>query len=1051
MNTRQKKYQIVIRLTAVACLVLALFSNLVLTSFFNTLPKDFSYSADLNSEDNLFDTTQNRFKGAQSSRSQFSYDVTSHDDQTVQIKNLFDVKTLSGEEIIHIERDYAIDRQSRSHVEQNGIQSRSGYLFAPTNLKPDQNFDYWHVNYNRAVNMQFQAEESFSGLKTYRYYSEFEVDQTQELDQLPGVPEKYGIRVNVQLTTWIEPTTGRMIKYQDNGEANYYDQSTKEVVMPWNRYSNKFTQPSVTRQLTLARAEVNKIWTYEQLLPSVFIVLALILFALSFINPTVIVRRLPYLIIVVGIIGTSGAIANELRQVQIAEEGSFDREASRIEDGITSRMRSYNNGLFAAQGLLQASDEVNYKEWQTFNNILDIPNRLPGVQGVGYSVKVGDSSDVKAFEARQQTELNLPDFQIKPAGERDEYHSIIYLEPQNERNQRAIGFDMYQDPTRKKAMDEAIDNGTTVLSETVRLVQEDGENEQNGFLLLLPHYQKDVSIKNAAERRAAFEAFVYSPFRGKDFMDSVVNDVSRGMKFRVYSEYVDAEQIIFDNTDSTQEKPIKHNELELFSSKWILEYYPSPEVIRAVDRSEPVMLGVRGFVLTTLITGLVVLLNSTGARAQALANKQTAQLRKSEQGARILAKRSLEIQAELEESQKNLLEQNQLLENSKLAMFNLLEDLSEEKQTQGESLTKNLAILSSIGDGLLVTDRDGHIRLTNPAFTDLLGWKYDEVANKPLSQVLPFLDDAGNEVEKDKDLMEQTLQRKTSGVLAMAENIYLKRKDGSLTPVVITMSPILEGKRATGVVMVIHDVTKERQIDRAKSEFVSLASHQLRTPLTAINWYTDMLVAGDAGKLTAEQAKYLGEIKFGNKRMIELVNALLNVSRIELGTFMIEPEPTDLIELCKAIVRDNEPRIFESKLDFKENYDKLPVIPMDPKLMRIVIENLVTNAIKYTPEGGSASLTVKQEKQNILITVQDTGYGIPKIQQDKIFGKLFRADNVKAHDTEGTGLGLYIAKSVTESSGGRIWFESVEDKGTTFHVELPLSGMKARKGSRKLD
>lgn len=197
-------------------------------------------------------------------------------------------------------------------------------------------------------------------------------------------------------------------------------------------------------------------------------------------------------------------------------------------------------------------------------------------------------------------------------------------------------------------------------------------------------------------------------------------------------------------------------------------------------------------------------------------------------------------------------------------------------------------------------------------------------------------------------------------------------------------------------------MTQENKIDKAKSEFVSLASHQLRTPLSAINWYTEMLIAGDAGKLNAEQKKYVGEVYAGNQRMVQLVNALLNVSRLELGTFVIEPELTDIVLLAQAVIDEQKQSIKAKKVLFSAILPKdTPLIEIDPKLMRMVFQNLLANAIKYSPEGGEVSFTVLQKnKKTIQIKIADNGYGIPMHQQDKIFTKLFRADNVREKDTE---------------------------------------------------
>jgi len=260
-----------------------------------------------------------------------------------------------------------------------------------------------------------------------------------------------------------------------------------------------------------------------------------------------------------------------------------------------------------------------------------------------------------------------------------------------------------------------------------------------------------------------------------------------------------------------------------------------------------------------------------------------------------------------------------------------------------------------------------------------------------------------------------------------------------------------ENGKVIGCVVVFRDITKERMIDKAKSEFVSLASHQLRTPLSAVNWYAEMLLNGDAGKINENQRKYLEEIYHGNQRMVALVNSLLNVSRIELGTLAINIKPTNLTKLANSVLTELRPKIKNKKLKVTKKYDsRLPKIKVDPKLMRIVFQNLLSNAVKYTPLGGKVRLNITKRQSAILITVADTGYGIPKNQQAKVFTKLFRGDNVRTKQTEGTGLGLYIVKAVVKEAGGKIWFKSQENKGTTFYVTLPLKGMKAKKGTKSL-
>lgn len=402
-------------------------------------------------------------------------------------------------------------------------------------------------------------------------------------------------------------------------------------------------------------------------------------------------------------------------------------------------------------------------------------------------------------------------------------------------------------------------------------------------------------------------------------------------------------------------------------------------------------------------------------------------------------------------NQKQLLKNS---ENAKMAARNILKDLSIEKSKMEMEIAKDEAIFSSIGDGLIVTDNKGNIIQVNEAFEKLLGWSAKEVTGKKMLDVVQKVDENGEIIPPDK----RSLQRVLTGEIAAGKvssivktHSYIRR-DKSKFPVIGIVTPIILNNKILGAVQLFRDVTYEREIDKAKTEFVSLASHQLRTPLSAVNWYAEMLLAGNAGKLNKEQKNFINEIYSGNQRMVNLVNALLNVSRIEMGTLAVDPQPTDFGKVADNILKELKKQISDKKLKIKKDYySDIPKINADPNIIRIIFQNLLTNAVKYTPEKEKISVSLEKDNDNVLIKVSDTGYGIPKDQQGRIFEKMFRADNIKEKDTEGTGLGLYLVKAIIEDSKGKIWFESEENKGTTFYVTLPLSGMKKKEGVKTIN
>jgi signal transduction histidine kinase len=229
-----------------------------------------------------------------------------------------------------------------------------------------------------------------------------------------------------------------------------------------------------------------------------------------------------------------------------------------------------------------------------------------------------------------------------------------------------------------------------------------------------------------------------------------------------------------------------------------------------------------------------------------------------------------------------------------------------------------------------------------------------------------------------------------------------------------------------------------RQLDTQKDELLSIVSHQLATPVSAMKWNLEMMLDGDMGKLTKEQEDNVKSLQNISGDLSDLVSMILDVSRVQLGRMKMDKQELDLGEFFKEILEVIQPKVAEKKVKFNISMpDKLPKAMLDKRYTRMTIENLLTNAVKYTPNTGKVDFNVQIKGNTMYCQVKDTGMGIPKAEQDKIFGKMFRASNVR-NTVDGNGFGLYVAKGAIEAQGGKIWFESQEGKGTTFFVELPL-------------
>jgi len=239
--------------------------------------------------------------------------------------------------------------------------------------------------------------------------------------------------------------------------------------------------------------------------------------------------------------------------------------------------------------------------------------------------------------------------------------------------------------------------------------------------------------------------------------------------------------------------------------------------------------------------------------------------------------------------------------------------------------------------------------------------------------------------------------------------------------------------------LIVQGFEKLVEANRLKSEFVSIASHQLRSPLTGVKWAIALMLSEQTEHLDPEQLERLKTIKESNQRMINLVNDLLNVSRIEQGRLGLKPEKTSLEKLIQRIVEEYALLAKAKNVKvFLEAEKDLPLILIDPQGMRLVLHNLVDNAIIYAKSGGKVKIRLFKKGRLIRCELEDNGVGIPKEDQKKIFQKFFRSQNVMKYQTEGTGLGLFIAKAIIKSSKGNINFKSQEGQGSTFWIELPI-------------
>jgi len=360
----------------------------------------------------------------------------------------------------------------------------------------------------------------------------------------------------------------------------------------------------------------------------------------------------------------------------------------------------------------------------------------------------------------------------------------------------------------------------------------------------------------------------------------------------------------------------------------------------------------------------------------------------------------------------------------------------------GAERLKTLAIVRSLNDGLIMYDLDESIVFFNPRAEELLWLKAKEVIGKVPSK--SFV---------QGDTYRANLYAIHSLPQPDYENAEYSTEGAHRVVLLVTRIPVRdEAGVKIGTVQVLHDVTREREVEQLKSNFLTTASHQLRTPLAGIKWALEAVLKEKDGALTPAQKKMVEEASETNEHLITLTNDLLDVSRIEEGQFGYTFEMTDLGALAREVVAAFAEEAVQHgvTLTMTEPDAPLPPVSVDREKMKVAIDNLVDNAVKYTPKGGVVAVSLTAGPDTLSLSVRDTGIGIADKDRVFIFNKFFRAPNAVLRETGGSGLGLYIAKNIVEHHRGMVSFESRENGGSTFTIQLPSSPEKMPEPARAM-
>ena len=675
---------------------------------------------------------------------------------------------------------------------------------------------------------------------------------------------------------------------------------------------------------------------------------------------------------------------------------TFDSSAIVEKNKIADRIKSYFNVLNGFKGLYASSFSVTQGEFDQYIQTLDLTKNYPGVRSIIYVATV-PTNQLNEFIKEQRSDTSLypqgnPDFDIRSLSSLGTHYILTY----SNNLTLAPGLDFTSVASRRDIYDKALLEKRSISSGTVKFNLNPNLPTQTGFFLTIPVTNEKKTTQNSTGFVTV--AFNYTDFFARNY-DS--DKLPAGFNLAITDKQDKSE--VFSSTSLTKQREAslqKQFDIPIANKEWNVKVdAPLDYALTNTQRDTPKNVLLASPACALLLIIIFTLLNSSRSRTMRLAEAIT-------------------------------------------------EDLQRERRVILKLAQRDEAILNSIGEGLISFDISGKIERVNNILLKMFGYTEAEMVGQHFSKVFKAVDANGDIIPIEKRPLTKAFREGKK--IFNTEDFWYVRKDGTSFPVKYNVAPIKLNGTLIGLIEVIRDVTADMELDRQKDEFVSLTSHQLRTPLTAIRLFVEMLSDEQVGKLNVAQHDYINKVADSTRRMIELVGDFLNNSRIDLGRLKIEPEMTKLDEFIGDYVDELQPVAAEKNVKLIYKPDHLPSVPIDHNLYGQIVHNLLTNAIRYTPEQGKVIVAIESTVKGYKLSVTDTGIGIPKAAQAKLFQRFFRAENAVLMQGEGSGLGLYLVKKILELIGGSITYETVEGSGTTFHVIIPPTGMKSVKGEVSL-
>ncbi|MEP3896784.1 sensor histidine kinase [Rhodopirellula bahusiensis] len=675
---------------------------------------------------------------------------------------------------------------------------------------------------------------------------------------------------------------------------------------------------------------------------------------------------------------TVTAIAWFLSSQYIRDRASdrFLFRVSEMEVSIEQRMLEYEQVLRGGVGLMEASNNVSRAEWRTYFENSRFQEYYPGIQGVGFS-QVVDAEAKDAFVQSVRAE-GFPDFDIRPAGERDRYTAIVYLEPFDWRNQRAFGFDMYSEETRRAAMDAAIASGDPTISGVVTLVQETEDDVQRGFLLYLPVFERGQPVETSEQRMAAVTGFVYAPFRSRDLMIGIRKSNLPDIEFKVYDSVdLTEDALLYDSSQPFLAEPktgdadfVLTKRLHLRGRDWTIHFESQPDFISGGESAISLAVAFVGLLVDVLLFLIIGSIGRQQRHAETLAEQMTSEFRKAQ------------------------------------------------KQFQ--------AVCDTAHDPIVLLDQSKKVVYGNPATMDAFGFTGSELigtsANRLFERSLLEMEPLSSTTH------DELLCVRKDGATFPARISTSYWHDGEQQIAAIIIRDVTEQKRADTLIR--QHITELSRSNRDLDAFAYVASHDLRSPLRNIKHLADWVMEDTGDQLPAESAAHLQTLKQCIDRMDQLLDDLLQYSRAgRVHDRLTEVNTEALVTKVSGMLA--KPASMQVRID-----GELPTFRTLKTPLETCLRNLINNAIKHHDrEDGTIVVSALEKDDWIQFVVEDDGPGIATRFQKKVF-EIFRT-LAPSDWKSSSGMGLSIIKKTVETYGGKIELESELGEGTRFILHWP--------------